>query len=615
MQFKEYQAGALDKFSLWLRELELAQNESAVDADLYQTIGRDVPDDIINYPKKAWKKLRAKNELPAGDCDYVSRTDDAGRPIPHICFKVPTGGGKTLLAAGALERLGRSNGFSLWIVPTRAIYDQTKRALWDREHPYRQMLDRASGRRVKLLEKDDQFNAHDVEHFLCIMLLLPAANRQNGRDFLRMFRDSGRYPSFYPERDMALADQRLLDEFPDLERTTSEGPVKESLFNVFKMLRPVVVLDEAHKAYGRKQDANEEFVRSVNRLDPQLVIELSATPNRGVSNLIVDVDGPALHQEEMIKLPVRVTATKNDDWPTTLQRAHDELERLEQVARELEENEDRYIRPIAIVRVERTGKNQRDGESIHAEDVREALRQLGVPDDQIAIQSSGRHDLKDVDLHSPRVPIRWIITKVALMEGWDCSFASLLVLLDNTRAKTAITQLIGRVMRQPHAKLTQCPELDQCYVYCLNTDVGIAVASVKQGLEKQGLTGLSELVLTTAVELPTVTVSRCSEFRNERIFLPLVTHRDGKKWRELSYTRDLLRDVDWNLIGLPDIRAVNSGGTSISRVEVTLSKHGPTLQYDRPRKIEVDTGVKLSWYTRRLADVVPNPQISPAPKA
>ncbi len=608
MQLKEYQAGALDKFSLWLRDLELAQNESAVDAGLYQTIGRDVPDDITNYPKKAWEMLRVKNELPTGDCDYVSRTDDAGRPIPHICFKVPTGGGKTLLAAGALERLGRSNGFSLWIVPTRAIYDQTKLALWDREHPYRQMLDRASGRRVKLLEKDDQFNAHDVEHFLCIMLLmLPAANRQSGRDFLRMFRDSGRYPSFYPERDMALADQRLLDEFPDLERTTSEGPVKESLFNVFKMLRPIVVLDEAHKAYGRKQDANEEFVRSVNRLDPQLVIELSATPNRGVSNLLVDVDGPALHQEEMIKLPVRVTATKNDDWPTTLQRAHDELERLEQAARELEENEGRYIRPIAIVRVERTGKNQRDGESIHAEDVREALHQLGVPDDQIAIQASGRHDLKDVDLLSPRVPIRWIITKAALMEGWDCSFASLLVLLDNTRAKTAITQLIGRVMRQPHAKLTQRPELDQCYVYCLNTDVGIAVASVKQGLEKQGLTGLSELVLTTAVEFPTVTVSRRSEFRNERIFLPLVTHRDGKEWRELSYTRDLLRDVDWNLIGLPDIQAVNSGGASISRVEVTLSKHGPTLQYDRPRKIEVDTGVKLSWYTRRLADVVPNP--------
>ena len=43
-------------------------------------------------------------------------------------------------------------------------------------------------------------------------------------------------------------------------------------------------------------------------------------------------------------------------------------------------SEGRYVRPIAVVRVERTGKDQRDGErKIHAEDVREYLVQsLGV---------------------------------------------------------------------------------------------------------------------------------------------------------------------------------------------------------------------------------------------
>ncbi len=608
MQLKEYQSEALDTFSLWLRALEQAQTKSQAAAAALRDVGLDPPEDVTNYPKQAWQSLRDEGELPAGAGAYVSRTDDADRPIPHVCFKVPTGGGKTLLAAAALERLGRSTGFTLWIVPTRAIYDQTKRALWDREHPYRQMLERASGGRVKLLEKDDPFTAQDVEHYLCIMLLmLPAANRQRGRDFLRMFRDSGRYESFFPERDMALADQQLLNQYPDLERATTEGPVKESLFNVFKMLRPIVVLDEAHKAYGKRQDANQEFVRSVNRLDPQLVIELSATPNRGISNLLVDIDGPALHNEEMIKLPVQVATTQNDDWPSTLQRAHDELERLQQAARELEENEGRYIRPIAVVRVERTGKDQRDGERIHAEDAREALQQLGVPADQIAIQASGQHDLKDVDLLSPLIPIRWIITKAALMEGWDCSFASLLVLLDNTRAQTAITQLIGRVMRQPHAKRTGRTELDQCYVHCFNTDVGDAVASVKLGLENEGLTGLSDLVLTAGGQLQSTTISRREQFRNETIFLPLVTHRDGAGWRELSYARDLLREVDWEQIGPPDIQAATGGGASISRATVMLGEHGLTPQYDQPRRIEVDTSVKLSWYTRRLADVVPNP--------
>ena len=94
-----------------------------------------------------------------------------------------------------------------------------------------------------------------------------------------MFRDSGRYPTLFPDSDDALGDAKLLNEHPDLERSSESGPVKHSLFNVFKMLRPVVILDEAHKAYGaRKREANEEFVRSVNRLDPSMVIELSRLP-------------------------------------------------------------------------------------------------------------------------------------------------------------------------------------------------------------------------------------------------------------------------------------------------------------------------------------------------
>ena len=103
-------------------------------------------------------------------------------------FKVPTGGGKTLLAAAALERLDRNTGLVLWMVPSNAIYRQTKEKLWDRQHPYRQMLERGSGRRVKMLEKDDIFTAADVEHYLCVMLIsLQSANRQNNKEFLKMF--------------------------------------------------------------------------------------------------------------------------------------------------------------------------------------------------------------------------------------------------------------------------------------------------------------------------------------------------------------------------------------------------------------------------------------------
>ena len=468
MELKDYQASALDDFTRWLDALATARTQVDAAIAALQGIGTDdILDTVRNYPQTAWQRLREAGCVAASAGKYVSRTDAAGRPIPHICFKVPTGGGKTLLAAAALERLNRQTGFTLWITPTRAIYQQTKDALKNREHPYRQVLERASGGRVKLLEKEDLFTAADVANYLCVMLLmLPAANRQKSKDFLRMFRDSGRYPSFFPDSDVALADAELLNRYPDLERTSKDGPVKYSLFNVFKMLRPVVVLDEAHKAYGKRQcEDNEEFVRSVNRLDPSFVIELSATPNRGISNLLVDITGVELKNEEMIKLPVKVTSFTNTEWQYTLAQAHEELSSLDAEAQSLQHSQGRYIRPIAVVRVERTGRDQRDGERVHAEDVREYLIQnLSVADNAVAVKSSEKDELGRASLLDELSPVRWIITKAALMEGWDCPFAYLLVMLDNIQAQNAITQLVGRVMRQPHAKRTGREALDQCYV-------------------------------------------------------------------------------------------------------------------------------------------------------
>ena len=222
-----------------------------------------------------------------------------------------------------------------------------------------------------------------------------------------------------------------------------------------------------------------------------LVLELSATPNRDISNLLVDIGGQELQKEEMIKLPVQVASFPNTEWEHTLAEAYDLLERLSIDAEALQDREGRYVRPIAVIRVERIGKDQRDGERIHSEDVREYLtRTLGVSDNAVAVKSSELDEISGVDLFSELTPIRWIITKAALMEGWDCSFAYLLVMLDNTTAQRAITQLVGRVMRQPEARLTNVETLDQCYVYCWNTNVEDAVDQVRKGLESQGLTGL-----------------------------------------------------------------------------------------------------------------------------
>lgn len=624
MELKVYQQNALDAFSDWLEALEETQNTSKTAIEALKQAGVDsIPDELQNYPQNAWQNLKQNDGVASTAGDYVTRTDDAKRPIPHVCFKVPTGGGKTLLAAAALERLHRQRGLTLWIVPTKAIYAQTKTALWNKEHPYRKMLERASAGKVKMLEKDDPFNRDDIANYLCVMLLmLPAANRQKGREFLRMFKDTGKYPSFFPDSDDIFGDARMRNEYPDLECKSERegGVVKQSLFNVFKMLRPVVVLDEAHKAYGAsKQKANEEFARSINRLDPRMIIELSATPNRGISNLLVDIDGIALKKEEMIKLPVQVksnsrknaeTTSWRDDWQYTLQQAVDELQRLNDAAEALENTTNRYIRPIAVVRVERTGKDQRDGERIHAEDVREYLTRLGVSLDAIRVKSSENDELQNEDLLSEMSQVRWIITKSALMEGWDCPFAYLLVMLDNTQAQKAVTQLVGRVMRQPHAQLTGQKALDQCYVYCNNTDVGIAVEQVKNGLESEGLTGLGdEVVGATSIQeienFRTQTVKRRAQFRDQAIYLPVVLHRNEDAWIQLNYQVHILPHIKWSAIQAPTPNASASDSMIWQSATVDVGEAPPVYHPDQ--EPYVDKTVGISDFARRLSDLLPNP--------
>ena len=136
---------------------------------------------------------------------------------------------------------------------------------------------------------------------------------------------------------------------------------------------------------------------------------------------------------------------------------------------------------------------------------------------------------------SPRFsPVRWIITRARLDgKAGTARLRYLLVMLDNTKAQRAITQLVGRVMRQPHARRTQREALDQCYVYCWNTDVGAAVQQVKRGLEQEGMTGLDDDVWSTSERFEDFLVQRREPFRGKTIFLPKVLHEDGAGWCEL----------------------------------------------------------------------------------
>ncbi len=629
MELKDYQQQALETLDRYLEALKEAHLQLDKVAKILSS--DEVPDSLRNYPLQAWESLRKKSGLPGvpdknGENhipEYISREAASGEPIPHVCLKVPTGGGKTLLGVEAVRRLKIGTGFLLWIVPTKAIYTQTLNAFSDRDHPYRQILDHASGDRVKLLEKDNKFTKQDVENHLCVMLLmLPSANREKNKEFLKIFRDSSGYDSFFPIEDDIRKHQALSEEHPDLETAKPDEPgqirgmlaanpadrlIKQSLFNVLKLLRPTVILDEAHKAYGsKKAENNREFVAAVNRLNPRFVLELSATPQLGISNILVNIPGTALKDEEMIKIPIQLRNFPNSDWKWTLAKAKTERDKLEEATKQFQHVENRYIRPIAVIRVDRTGKKQRDGIKVHAQDARdELIKVLGVPEEHIKVKSSEQDELAGVDLLSPFCPVRYIITKDALKEGWDCPFAYQLALLDNTTAQTAMTQLIGRVMRQPHARATNLPELDTCYIYCFNQKVGDAVDNVKKGLEAEGLTGLAEYVESTDADREKKSIQRRKKYRKVDIFLPQVLHKRGRSWEMLNYERDILSVIDWSQLGA--VEPVNLDDKELLQ-EIRAAIH--LQDHDDPEKVFLESAaekLEVSFFVRRLNDVIPNP--------
>ena len=632
MELKDYQQQALDTLDRYLDALDDARQQvNKIPHDVLRELPKDSRRQLEDYPSRTWSNLSDTSVLPGiterqGQMripNHISRTSKSGKPIPHVCLKIPTGGGKTLLGVEAVRHLKIGTGFVLWLVPTKAIYQQTWDAFRNKEHPYRQILERASGGRVKLLEKDNIFTKQDIENHLCVMLLmLPAVNRHRNREFLKIFRDTGGYATFFPIEDNLREHKALLEMHPDLQTIKVDQPIqqrlalnpldrliKQSLFNVLKLLRPVVILDEAHKAYGRRStEDNQEFVDTVNKLNPRFVLELSATPKLGISNILVNVSGTDLQKEEMIKLPIELRDFPNSGWKETLEKTKKARDRLEEIAMQAQEVENRYIRPIAVIRVDRTGKNQRDGTRVHALDARdELINVLGVPEEQVKVKSSDQDELTGIDLMEDTCPVRYIITKDALKEGWDCPFAYLLALLDNTTAQTAMTQMLGRVMRQPHARLTTFPELNKCYVFCYNQDVRSSVEKIKNGLEAEGLTGLGDETVQS-VSAPSTerrTICRRDAYRDVAIFLPRVLHQDGDNWRSLNYERDILGAIRWNEMG--EVETVPLGDeTQIQETLATIHLQDETELKKKFQESATDT-LDVGFFVRRLTDIIPNP--------
>ncbi len=626
LDYQERVLSTLDAYLDVLKEKKVRADRVAALAAQDPDLGLIVPD----FAKEAWEALRTVGKLPASRAEipYSPRIDGCNRPVPNAVLKVPTGGGKTWLAISAVSRimgryLNRNTGFVLWIVPNEAIYTQTLKHLKNRQHPYRQALDRAAAGYVKIMEKTDRLDARDVETNLCVMLLmLQSANRET-QDSLKMFQDRGDVHGFFPPEGEQQAHKAAIEQTPNLSAYSGLFPmVKDSLGNALRIIRPVVVLDEGHRAVS-----NLAF-STLYGFNPCFVLELTATPQdiqpRGghsprdarYANVLAEVNGRELDREGMIKMPLNLDPRQGNDWKTTLNAAIAKLNLLDAEAQKLRAETGRYIRPIMLIQVERTGSDQRENGHVHAEDVKHWLLTAGFDQAEIAIKTAQQNDLNDPenqDLLSPNNRVRAIITKQALQEGWDCPFAYVLCSLAASTNLRAMTQLVGRILRQPDAIKTGVEALDECHIITHHASTASVVSAIKEGLERDGL---GDLVLQVTQE-ENITgntdrlIKRRPKFAKTDIYLPKVMIVESGQVRDLDYETDVLSEIDWRGFDPKDIaeRVPENAQAAENQLQrIRLADDGEELFVGE--MITENTEILVfdpAYAVRMISDIVPNP--------
>lgn len=146
-----------------------------------------------------------------------------GHYYPRLSIKVPTGGGKTVLAVEAIREYQtlfaqKRTGLIVWIVPKDIIYTQTVDRLRDKSDPYRQLLDQASGGKTIITEKGQKLSRQDIEENLVVLfVMIQSISRANNTEALKVFQDSGGYDNFFPADNRYDLHSQWLSDVPNLD--------------------------------------------------------------------------------------------------------------------------------------------------------------------------------------------------------------------------------------------------------------------------------------------------------------------------------------------------------------------------------------------------------------
>ena len=402
--------------------------------------------------------------------------------LPYVCLRIPTGGGKTLVACHAVgvavkEFLRQERAVCLWLVPSKPIREQTLKALRDRSHPYRQAVEAKLPGPVSVMDLTEALYVQPgtLSGETVVIVSTLQALRVTDTEGRKVYESAGALENHF---------SALSDEQHSLVEKRVDGSIPYSLANVLRLHRPIIIMDEAHNA------RTPLSFDTLSRLAPSVILEFTATPETTqkpeqeffASNILCHCSAAELKSEDMIKLPVKLET--RPDPKETISHALQMQRELEKSAAEEERATGEHIRPIILFQAE---ARSAEAERFTVDKVREALvNDFKIPEVRIAVSTGDKDELEGVDLSARDCPIRYVITVQKLREGWDCPFAYVLCSVQHVYSARAVEQVMGRVLRMPKARRKTREDLNCAYAFVASEHFAHAAQSLKDALVENG---------------------------------------------------------------------------------------------------------------------------------
>lgn len=383
----------------------------------------------------------------------------SGNPSTTIVLKSPTGSGKTVMMASALDQIRNED------LPCEYVYIWA--SMGDLSHQsYKKLHDEYL--------VDSEFTMLELEQIQAQPLSVNTILFCNWEKMYQIKREddgAGNQVEIFKNVYVRIGESgRNLQKI--LEGTRNEGK------------RIVLIVDEAHHTYLGTN--SQKLVERV--IKPNITIEVSATPTISLpagyyeSNLgrwievpLQDViDSGLIKNNTIINNNINGVVDKNSADTAVLAAALKQRETLAQKYKKAGTN----INPLVLIQLPSEGEKTSEADETMLEMIERYMDEQGITyeNGKLAVWMSGNYHPSDVKVAT--VPndseIEVLIFKQAIATGWDCPRASILVMLRDIQSVVFEIQTVGRIMRMPELKHYKDEALNTAYVFTNINEMALA---------------------------------------------------------------------------------------------------------------------------------------------